>query len=446
MIKKNRKWIVFVCLIICGCMSIFSITLASEGEEKEQITLRIMFLQWAPGNALAKVASNYEAHTNGMIKAETELLGMTEWYPKWAASVQTQDYIWDLMVIDSQWLGLAVESGAIADLTDLVKDKPYIKRIPETMRVAYMGDPTFQGRIWSVPLQDGAEGLVYRKDLFENPKNKASFKKQYGYELDVPDTWFQLRDIAEFFNDPKNDFYGFITKFGQVYDAITWDFNQVLWAFGGDFWDPKTKSAEGIINSPEAVEAMEFYKSLAQFAPPGWEAAAFNETIQSMSQGLVAMAIEWLSFMPSITNPEHSTVYDKVGFAIIPEGPAGRFVSLGGQPITISSYSPYKQEAADFMEWFYEPEQLWIYAENYGYPPFEDIISTQRYWDIMPQNKTEWESVPYLRDIWTIPVYNELLQPSQELLNQAVSGDKPIKQALDELAARHQEVLDEYYK
>jgi hypothetical protein len=64
----------------------------------------------------------------------------------------------------------------------------------------------------------------------------------------------------------------------------------------------------------------------------------------------------------------------------------------------------------------------------------------------MPQNKTEWESVPYLRDIWTIPVYNELLQSSQELLNQAVSGDKPIKEALDELAARHQKVLDEYYK
>jgi multiple sugar transport system substrate-binding protein len=451
MFMKRKRIVFVVCLLLLMVLSNYLVVNAAEKKAqvkkvKGPVTLRILYFQWGPGNALAKVAANYEAFTKGKVKVEVELPGSDEWYTKWLASVQSQEYVWDIMVIDSQWLGMAVDSGAVSDITNLIGKKPFIKGIPPTMKEAYMSDPTFSGKIWSVPLQDGAEGLIYRKDLFSDQQKKNAFKKKYGYELAVPDTWFQLRDIAEFFYDPKNKFYGLITKWGTAYDVITWDFNQVLWAFGGDFWDPKTKTAEGYINSKEAVEALEFYKSLTKFAPPGWQTAAFNETIQSMSQGLVAMAIEWLSFCPSIVDPEHSKVYDKVGFALIPKGPAGRFISLGGQPMTISSYSPYQKEAADFIEWFYKPDQLWLFAEGYGYPPYQEILGSERFWNILPQNKTEADSVPYLRDIWNIPVYNELLQASQELLNQAVTGAKPIKQALDELAKKHQAVLDAYYK
>ena len=74
------------------------------------------------------------------------------------------------------------------------------------------------------------------------------------------------------------------------------------------------------------------------------------------------------------------------------------------------------------------------------------MLSSQRFWDILPQNKALYEALPYVRDVWNIPVYNELLQASQELLNSAVTGAKPIKAALDELAAKHQKILDDFYK
>jgi ABC-type glycerol-3-phosphate transport system substrate-binding protein len=114
--------------------------------------------------------------------------------------------------------------------------------------------------------------------------------------------------------------------------------------------------------------------------------------------------------------------------------------------MTISAYSPYQEEAAAFIEWFYEPEQIWTYAENLGHPAYMDVLSSQRFWDILPQNKALYEALPYVRDVWNIPVYNELLQASQELLNSAVTGAKPIKAALDELAAKHQKILDDFYK
>ncbi len=449
---RKKFLLIFTIVLTVLVIGAFSIVFAGGAKEKAEkpvgpVTLRILYFQWDPGTAVQKVAAGYEAATGGKVKVETELPGFEQWFSKWLAAAQAQEYVWDIVVIDSQWLGLAVDGGHIIELTDLVGDKPYIKQIPPTMKEFYMGDPTDQGKIWSVPLEADTQLLFYRTDLFNDPGNKAEFRAQYGYELvGPPETWHNLRDAAEFFYDPENDMYGYISKFGIPYDVITWDFAEVLWCFGGAFWDRATKTAEGYINSPNSIEAMEFYKSLTNYAPPGWANAAFSETVQSMSQGIVAMAIEWSSFAPSMFDPEKSKVYDRVGVAVPPKGPRAHFVSLGGQPMTISAYSPYQKEAAAFIEWFYEEEQIWKYAENFGHPAYLDILKSQRFWDILPQNKALYDSLPYVRDVWNIPPYNELLVPSEELLNAAVTGDIPVQAAMDRLASIHQRVLDEFYK
>jgi multiple sugar transport system substrate-binding protein len=437
---------VILVLIVAGSTTFLFAGKDGKGKGEGPLTLRLLYFQWAPGNAVAKTAAGYEAATDGQVRVETELPGFNEWYAKWLSSIQAQEYVWDIIVIDSQWLGMAVDADSAVDLTKLIGNKPFVDQIPPTMKPYYMGDPTDSGKIWSVPLEADAELLIYREDLFTDPDEMAAFKAKYGYDLEVPKTWYNLRDAAEFFNRPDQELYGYISKFGIPYDVITWDFNQVLWSWGGAFWDRETKTAEGYINSDVAVEAMEFYKSLTAFAPPGWPNAAFDETVQSMSQGIVAMAIEWSSFAPSISDPANSKVHDVAGFAVPPAGPAEHYVSLGGQPMTISAYSPYAEEAAAFIEWFYQPEQIWTYAENHGHPAYMDVLSDPKFWDILPQNKALYDALPYVRDVWNIPVYNELLQSSQELLNSAVTGNKPVKAALDELAAKHQKIMDDFYK
>ena len=447
----RKRTVLLICVVVLTVIVAGSFSLIFVGCEKEKkpegpITLNILYFQWAPGNAVAKTAAGYEAATGGKIKVETELPGFTEWFAKWLAAAQAQEYVWDIVVIDSQWLGLAVDGGHIIELTDLVGDKPFVKQIPPEMKPYYMGDPTDQGKIWSVPLEADAQILIYRTDLLiDNPEEAAAFKAKYGYDLGVPGTWFELRDIAEHFTRPDEELYGYAAKWGIPYDVITWDFAEILWGFGGAFWDRATKQVEGILNTPEGVEALTFYKELTEFAPPGWANFTFNETVQVMSQGIVSMIVEWSSFAPSIQDPENSKVHDRVAFSIPPAGPKAHYASLGGQPMTISTYSPYQKEAADFIEWFYEEEQLWTYAENWGHPAYLDILSSQRFWDILPQNKTMYDVLPYVRDVWNIPSYNELLVPAEELLNAAVTGDMDVEKALNRLAGIHQRVLDEFY-
>lgn len=61
-----------------------------------------------------------------------------------------------------------------------------------------------------MPYYSGAISIVYRKDLFNDPKEKAAFKAQYGYELPTPPkTRKEFIDVAKFFTRPDG-MYGVI--------------------------------------------------------------------------------------------------------------------------------------------------------------------------------------------------------------------------------------------
>ena len=64
------------------------------------------------------------------------------------------------------------------------------------------------GKYWAIPAEGDATGWAYRKDWFEDPAEKEAFKAKYGYDLDVPKTWDEMRDIAEFFHRPDEKRYG----------------------------------------------------------------------------------------------------------------------------------------------------------------------------------------------------------------------------------------------
>ena len=104
-------------------------------------------------------------------------------------------------------------------------------------------------------------GLAYRKDLFEDPDEMAAFKAKYGYDLAVPKTWAELLDIAKFFTRPDEGLYGVAIYTQKDYDAITMGFENVMLGFGGD-WSDENYNPEGVINSPEAIAALEYYREL----------------------------------------------------------------------------------------------------------------------------------------------------------------------------------------
>ncbi len=100
---------------------------------------------------------------------------------------------------------LRSEAGHYVDLTDFFNEH----KLDEVMAPAtvkyYSEYPCNSGKYWSIPAEGDAVGWSYRKDWFEDPKEMEAFKAKYGYDLALPKTWAEMRDIAEFFHRPDQE-------------------------------------------------------------------------------------------------------------------------------------------------------------------------------------------------------------------------------------------------
>ena len=126
---------------------------------------------------------------------------------------------------------------------------------------------------------------------------------------------------------------------------------------------------QGLLNSPGSVEAIEFYKELYQFTPPDWGNTFFIEANQAITQGQVAMAMNYFAFFPALTNPKINPHAKNTGYFANPAGPKGRYAALGGQGMSINSYisDSQKKLAWDFLEWFVKEENQYKWAEVGGF-------------------------------------------------------------------------------
>ena len=80
-----------------------------------------------------------------------------------------------------------------------------------------------------------------------------AFKAKYGYDLAVPETYAQMRDIAEFFYRPDENRYGIAIYTDNSYDGLMMGVESTLFSYGGDLGDYSTYQVDGIVNSDKAV-------------------------------------------------------------------------------------------------------------------------------------------------------------------------------------------------
>lgn len=412
----------------------------NEASATSKPTLVIAWAQWKPSDYLQTLSADFTQKTGIPVKVE-----QIPW-DQYQQKIQTN--VWagksdafDLIVGDSQWLGRGATEGHYVDLTDWAKTNVPWKDYSPNIRKFYC---EYNGRIWALPCEADALGFAYRRDLFENPTEQANFKARYGYTLAPPKTWQQLRDIAEFFTRPDQHLYGCALFYAGPgsYDGVTMGFMQVLWCLGGEFFDPKTGAVEGAVNSPASVKALDFYtRELKKFTPPHSENYYFNETLQAYKSGQVAMALDWFTFFPALVDESQNRFASVTGFFESPAGPAGHWVSLGGQGISISAYSKHIEEAKQFMAWFISESTQQKWGQIGGLTCNQKVLRSPEFLDATPFNRIFAESVPLLRDFYNNPAYADLLNVTQEEFNAAATGQVTPQQAMDIVAQKHTAIL-----
>jgi multiple sugar transport system substrate-binding protein len=405
--------------------------------------LTILWAEWDPANYLQQLVNDYEGVAGIKVKV------VQEPWPSFGnrtfAEFAAKGDSYDMVVGDSQWLGQGATQGHYVELTDVFNSELNGQALAPATVTAYAEYPKGSGKYWAYPLEGDACGWAYRKDLFEDPNEMAAFKAKYGYDLAVPKTWAELRDIAEFFTRPDQNLYGLSLYTQKEGDAITMGYQNVFFSWGADWGDQTTYKTDGILNSPAAVEALEFYRELYSFAPPGSSNDFWQEGVNKFTSGQVAMSMNYFAFFPGLANSASNPYADRTGFFANPAGPDGKsYSALGGQGISIVKYiSPERQQASlDFIKWLSTDEVQQKWAELGGYTNNANILNSEAFLQNTPYNKAFSDSMQKVKDFWAVPVYGELLTISQaELHKFVVNGEGTAQDALNAMATQHDEIF-----
>jgi multiple sugar transport system substrate-binding protein len=418
----------------------FAVSPAADEPVKE---LTIIFAQWDPANYLQQLCDEYTKESGVKIKVVQE--PWSSYGDRVFAEFAAKGTAYDMVVSDSQWMGQGAMQGHYMELTDIFNTELNGKAFLPSLVSSYAEYPPGSGRYWSVPTEGDAMIWAYRKDLFEDPAEKTAFKAKYGYDLAVPDTWDQLKDIAAFFTRPDKNFYGLGIQVSKDYDCLCMGIENVFFSYGAAWGDYKTNKAEGIVNSPQAVKAIEFYKSLRQYMPPGSGNMCWQEINDAFVTGQVAMALNFVGWMPGLVNPAMSKYAAGTSFFIQPKGPTGeRKVSLGGQALAVVNYisDAHKKASVDFLKWFAKDENQVKWYKLGGFTCNANVMKTPEYLAYAPFNKPFADSLALTSDFWRVPPYAELLTMVQTTLNSYVVGDQGTAQStLDAIAKASDKIL-----
>ena len=294
--------------------------------------LTIFWADWDPANYLQELVNQYSAETGVRVTVQT-----TPWpdfQTKAFMELNAHGDSYDLVVGDLQWLGTGATEGHYVELTEFVKEHELTKVMTPASMTYYAEYPKGSGRYWAVPLEADALGWAYRKDWFENPSEMKAFKEKYGYDLAAPKTWKNLRDIAEFFYRPEASppRYGVAILTEMKGDGTAMGIMSALFSYGGELGNYATCAVEGIVNSPQAIQALETYKELYAFTPPDWGNAESAKNNQAITTGLAAMSMNFFALFPSLLNPSINPNASVTGlFRALPVRPASDSRLLAGK-------------------------------------------------------------------------------------------------------------------
>jgi len=416
-----------------------SLLACSKGEDDlENRPLTIWWFQWDPASGLQELGDEYAAATGQKVRVNQ--IPLDSYQEKVFLEFGRNQTPFDIVIGDSQWIGRGATKGLYEELTDWLPTVVDLASIHERAARYLCEYPEGSGRWFAAPCETDAVGMAYRRDWFEDPAEREAFRARFGRELEVPDTWEEFRQVAEFFQRPEQKRYGCALPSGRKYDALTMGVQNLLWAFGGAWHAADSNQVQGYLNTPESAAAVDFYASLLRLGPNGAEDLGYGDVLEAFSNGSTAMLLNYFAFFPGI----QAQFGERVGFGVVPSQNGRRVASLGGQGLSISSHIPEerKQLARDFIAWFLrqDVQEKWI-TKPAGFTANTSILSSREFREQTPYNGPFADSIAGMQDFWNVPVYNELLNVTQKYIGKAVDGELPTAQALDELAADKERIL-----
>jgi multiple sugar transport system substrate-binding protein len=422
----SKRALINVLVVVSVMLTLAVSTAQAQEEEKpyEGVELRAAMIDEEREWAFRDLLPEFEEMTG--IKVTIDTYGFEDLYNKilTASAAHTGEY--DIFQFHFPDMALFDARGYMVDLTDWVtRDAEEIELddIHPSLQESHM---MFNGRYYGVPTHVGSMTFYYRTDIFE----------EQGYE--VPATWEEVLEIAKDVDEKyAPDVRGFVFMGRADIQGVA-TYQNFLGAYGGDYYDHETYRP--MMDSPEALEAMEMLLALVPYSVEGSPSYGFDEAHVAFQQGRAAMLPFWDSGDGFFSDPEQSDIIGNWGVALMPGGHA----TDGGWSVQISTDSPNPEAAWEFLKWIVSPDiedrltplkpacriSILTDPKNAIYPSYQGFYNLMASDQLFP--------FPKILPNW------QMLQLAGQATNQVVTGQASPEDALAWLQEQYEVILLRY--
>jgi fructooligosaccharide transport system substrate-binding protein len=417
-----KKWLTLI--ILFGIVGFGFFTLSGKSPDKEKPTkqVELTFLRNlanpAFNQAYEEMVAAFEAtHPNIKINMQSMHWG-SEYELRLRTELAAGNHP-DIMAIDSPNLALYANSGSLLSIDSYMKEEGNIEDIPQGV----LKGLTYKDEIYLAPIVESSIALFYNMNIFRD----AGIPFPSG-NPENPLTWNEVLEIAKKINNPEKGVIGLDPAQGfNVGEGPAYFKMPILWQFGADVISPDGSTAEGYLNSKEALEALQFYQDL-YFKHRVATVEMPSTPLETDKLGMTVLgswAISELQRTPGFVLGED------FGVAPLPKG-LHQVVPNGGWALGISSKTKHPEEAWEFVKFATGYEGSKLFVEISGdlparYSVAKDFPELNEY----PKNIFVQQDQNYSKSRPVTPAYPVISEAIKDLFEDVGLEGKDVEEAAD---------------
>ena len=303
--KKIFTLVLLVAFVLLANMSLVTADMhdwwAEAAAPYAGATIRGVSESTPPSNYVADVLAAQFTELTG-INVEFETTSWDQMYSKAINDMEANTGIYDFVYIEQDIIYSYLAQDYLVNLTQFAADNaelayPDYDESEFTSFADYFKNA--DGDLFGVPMEAFVKVYLYRKDLFENADIMAAFEADYGYPLAPAENFDQYRDNAEFFTaygeSMDMDLWGTTVQASTGHPASTYEFLESIgpsfglynWGINLDAGSAQSANG-GALDGDTAVEALSFWLSMLEFAPPEATSSTWDEVASTFAAGRAA--------------------------------------------------------------------------------------------------------------------------------------------------------------
>ena len=204
-----------------------------------------------------------------------------------------------------------------------------------------------EGPLWSIPVMAESYLLAYRKDIFDQ------------YKIKVPKTYEELAEAARLVK--KNaGIDGIVARGTPNFPTLATGYLTGIKSYTDGQWAELDEKMYAQFHDPRAVKFSKLWTDmLRESGPANWANMTWYDGMETFAAGLAGMYPDCDFFAQTYEDPQKSKIAGKVGYAMLPPGPAGNTYSgVFTWALGMSNATKNKGAAWLFIQWATSPRTL----------------------------------------------------------------------------------------